>query len=73
METASPISAKHSASIHAFSFSVGGGNYVPADLDTEGTYEVDADGLLHLRGLYLGSSRHEPAGEPKACEQVFMK
>ena len=36
-----------------------GGNHLPADFDGEGTFDVDRDGGLILRGVWLGTPRNE--------------
>jgi hypothetical protein len=57
-------------STHAFSFRIQGGNYVPGDVDSEGSYELDALGRLHLHDVHLGSARDAQAGA-RACEYIF--
>jgi hypothetical protein len=53
----------------AISIAVDGGNYVPPDVDGEGTFEISGDGSLVLSDMWLGSAQ-DFMGEP-ACGQRF--
>jgi hypothetical protein len=53
----------------AFTFEVTGGNFIPTDVDAEGTYEI-VGSELHFRDLYLGTREGESA---PACEHVFAR
>lgn len=46
-----------------------GGNYVPDDTDVQGTYEIDAQGRLVLRKMWLGTPSEGSAAP--ACGHVF--
>jgi len=51
------------------SFIPDGGNYVPEDIDGEGTFVIDEQDRLMLRDVWLGTSQ-EGSG-PAACGHVF--
>ena len=53
----------------AFSIDVEGGNYVPTDIDGDGTFSIDADGKLQLHDIWLGTPR-DSAVAP-ACGHLF--
>ena len=47
------------------------GNYIPSDLDLSGTFEIDANGDLILKEMWLGSWQGEQP--PPGCGQHFKK
>ena len=47
-------------------------NYLPDDVVTNGTASVDAEGLLRLEGIYLGTSQHDDDVQV-ACGHVFTR
>jgi len=47
------------------------GNYVPPDLDLTGTFEIDANGDLLLKDMWLGSYQGEQP--PPGCGQRFKR
>ena len=49
---------------------VTGGNYIPVDLDLEGTFAINKEGNLELKDVWLG--RREPGSIP-ACGHIFVK
>lgn len=51
--------------LETFDFSVEDGNYIPADMDTSGYFEIDSNGDLIMRDIWLGSPRDNPA--ERAC------
>jgi hypothetical protein len=53
----------------ALSIAVTGGNYVPDDLDTDGTATLNEDGQLVLTDMWLGTPIDGSA--PAACGHVF--
>jgi hypothetical protein len=59
----------HDSATGALSMTVEGGNYVPPDVDGEGTATV-MDGQLRLDDIWLGSPQ-EPM-TPVACGHVFQ-
>jgi hypothetical protein len=46
------------------------GNYVPTEMDLEGTFILNADGSLELRDMWLG---RRDQGSGRACGQIFVK
>jgi len=55
------------------SFAAEGGNYVPADLDGQGTFGIDEHARLTLTDVWLGTSQQAGAGVPVACGHVFRR
>ena len=54
----------------AFSFGVSGGNFIPDDIDGEGTFELTAQGKLVLHDVWFGTP--QGAAGPKACGHVLQ-
>ncbi len=58
----------------AFGFAVDGGNYVPSDVpsdaDSAGTFEIDNDGQLILRDVWLGKPQQ---GGPTHCGHILTR
>ena len=50
---------------------VEGGNYVPTDIDGEGTFSIDENGDLHLESIWLGSSVNTEA--TAQCGHIFRR
>ena len=53
------------------SLSVGGGNYLPDDVDLSGTVEFDGAGRLLLMGMWLGTRSDSSAATVDVCGQRF--
>jgi hypothetical protein len=47
------------------------GNYIPTDIDGDGTYTIDAAGRLTLRDIWLGTPRNGTG--PRRCGHVLAR
>ena len=57
-------------------FVVEGGNYVPSDIDGNGTFEISQSGQLTLKNIWLGSknSEHKKSEDrPAVCKIIFSR
>jgi hypothetical protein len=52
------------------SFQITGGNFIPENLDLEGTYRISDEGSLNLNDIWLG--RRESKSKP-GCGHIFVK
>lgn len=54
----------------AFAIAITGGNYIPSDVDGQGTFLFDTNGDLLLHDLYLGSA--SGSSDPPGCGHRFQ-
>jgi hypothetical protein len=52
-------------------FVVEHGNYVPSDIDGNGTFEISQSGQLTLKDIWLGSKKSED--KPAVCKIIFSR
>jgi hypothetical protein len=52
-------------------FVVEHGNYVPSDIDGNGTFEISQSGQLTLKDIWLGSKKSED--KPDVCKIIFSR